>query len=416
MQTRLGSLAIKPEERVTVVSAFLLFFCVLCGYFMLRPVRETIGTVLGEGEVEDLFVATALASIAVVPIYGWACARLRRAVVLASVYGIFAVSLLVLAAVLRTDPGDPAAAKFFYVWISVFNLFVVSVFWTLMVDRMDDEKARRLFGIVAAGGTTGGLVAPLAAGLLIVPIGRTGILVVSACLFGIAILCQALLLRSLRGDTTAARSVGLERPIGGNPFAGITLVLRSPYLLGFCAFVLLLASTTTFLYFEQLRLVTETFPDENQRTQVFARIDFTVQALTLATQVFFTGTIARRLGVAVLLCAVPFAMVGGFLALAVVANFWVLAVVMIVRRAGEYALTRPGREILFTSVDTETKYKAKNLIDVVVYRGGDALSAQLRGGMRASEMSSAALALVGAGIAFVWALVGYWLARRHRAA
>jgi AAA family ATP:ADP antiporter len=416
MQTRLGSLAIKPEERVTVVSAFLLFFCVLCGYFMLRPVRETIGTVLGEGEVEDLFVATALASIAVVPIYGWACARLRRAVVLASVYGIFAVSLLVLAAVLRTDPGDPAAAKFFYVWISVFNLFVVSVFWTLMVDRMDDEKARRLFGIVAAGGTTGGLVAPLAAELLIVPIGRTGILVVSACLFGIAILCQALLLRSLRGDTTAARSVGLERPIGGNPFAGITLVLRSPYLLGFCAFVLLLASTTTFLYFEQLRLVTETFPDENQRTQVFARIDFTVQALTLATQVFFTGTIARRLGVAVLLCAVPFAMVGGFLALAVVANFWVLAVVMIVRRAGEYALTRPGREILFTSVDTETKYKAKNLIDVVVYRGGDALSAQLRGGMRASEMSSAALALVGAGIAFVWALVGYWLARRHRAA
>jgi AAA family ATP:ADP antiporter len=319
----------------------------------------------------------------------------------------------VLAAILRADPRDLAAAKFFYVWISVFNLFVVSVFWTLMVDRMDDERARRLFGIVAAGGTTGGLVAPLATELLIVPIGRTGILVVSACLFGIAILCQALLLRHLRRDPAAARSVGLERPIGGNPFAGITLVLRSPYLLGFCAFVLLLASATTFLYFEQLRLVTEAFADESERTQVFARIDFTVQALTLATQVFFTGSIARRLGVAVLLCSVPIAMVGGFLALAVIGNFWVLAVVMIARRAGEYALTRPGREILFTSVDTEAKYKAKNLIDVVVYRGGDALSAQLRGGLRASEMTAASLALVGAGIAFVWALVGYWLARRH---
>ncbi|HQR49910.1 MAG TPA: MFS transporter, partial [Steroidobacteraceae bacterium] len=284
--------------------------------------------------------------------------------------------------------------------------------WTLMVDRMDDERARRLFGIVAAGGTTGGLVAPLATDLLIVPIGRTGILVVAGCLFGIAILCQSLLLRHLRREPAAVRA-GQERPIGGNPFAGITLVLRSPYLLAFCAFVLLLASCTTFLYFEQLRVVTDAFPDEDQRTQVFARIDFTVQALTLATQVLFTGAIARRLGVAVLLCSVPIAMVGGFVALAVVGNMWVLAAVMIVRRAGEYALTRPGREILFTSVDTEAKYKAKNLIDVVVYRGGDALSAQLRGGLRASEMSSAALAMVGAGIAAVWALVGYWLARRH---
>lgn len=411
-QDRPGRLAIEPGERGAVVAAFLLFFCVLCGYFMLRPVRETIGTVLGEHEVEDLFVATWLASIAVVPLYGWACVRLPRAIVLASVYGIFGLSLLVLAAVLRADPEDLAAAKFFYVWISVFNLFVVSVFWTLMVDRMDDERARRLFGFVAAGGTTGGLVAPLATELLIVPIGRTGILVVSACLFGVAIVCQALLLRRLQ-QGSAARPEHLERPIGGNPFAGITLVLRSPYLLGFCAFVLLLASATTFLYFEQLRLVAEAFPDESRRTQVFARIDFTVQALTLGTQVFFTGSIARRLGVAVLLCSVPVAMMGGFLALAVIGNFWVLAVVMIVRRAGEYALTRPGREILFTSLDTEAKYKAKNLIDVVVYRGGDALSAQLRGGLRANEMSSAALALVGAGIASVWALVGYWLARRH---
>jgi ATP:ADP antiporter, AAA family len=408
-----GWLAVKPEERVTVVTAFLLFFCVLCGYFMLRPVRETIGTVLGEREVEGLFVATWLASIAVVPIYGWACVRLPRAVVLASVYGVFGASLLVLAAVLGADPRDLAAAKFFYVWISVFNLFVVSVFWTLMVDRMDDERARRLFGIVAAGGTTGGIVAPVATELLIVPIGRTGILVVSACLFGIAILCQALLLRSLRRDPATARAVGLERPIGGNPFAGITLVLRSPYLLAFCAFVLLLASATTFLYFEQLRLVTEAFPDENERTQVFARIDFTVQVLTLATQAFFTGAIARRLGVAVLLCSVPVVMAGGFLALAVVGNVWVLVAVMIARRAGEYALTRPGREILFTSVDTEAKYKAKNLIDVVVYRGGDALSAQLRGVLRARELTAASLALVGAGIAVAWALVGYWLARRH---
>ena len=414
MPSLLGRLGIAPGERGTVFAAFLLFFCVLCGYFMLRPVRETIGTSLGERDVENLFVATWLGSLAVIPLYGWACARLRRATVLALVHGVFGLSLFVLAAILRADPNDQSAARFFYVWISVFNLLIVSAFWTLMVDRMDDASARRLFGVIAAGGTTGGLAAPLITDLLIVPVGRTGILVISGCLFGVAILCQAVLLRRLDANSATAISSASDRPIGGNPFAGIRLVLASPYLLGICAFILLLAASTTFLYFEQLRYVAIAFPDEDTRTKVFARIDLAVQALTLATQVFFTGTIARRLGVAVLLCSVPVAMVGGFLALAVIGNVWILTAVMIARRAGEYALTRPGREILFTSVDTESKYKAKNLVDVVVYRGGDALAAQLRGGLRANEMGAAGIAVVGAGIALAWAMVGYWLARRHR--
>jgi AAA family ATP:ADP antiporter len=406
---------VEAHEQRPVAIAFMLFFCVLCGYFMLRPVRETIGTVLGEEEVENLFLATWIASIAVIPIYGLACSLLPRAVVLASVYALFGGSLLVLAAVMNADPENAAAARFFYVWISVFNLFVVSVFWTLMVDRSSGEQAKRLFGVIAAGGTVGGLIAPLATDALIEPIGRTGVLIVSASLFGVAILCQLFLLRTWRtaSGTTVAAPASANTRIGGNPFAGITQVLRSPYLLGFCAFVLLLASATTFLYFDQLRLVKEAYPDEDDRTQIFARIDFVVQALTLITQLLFTGRIARRLGVVVLLTSVPIAMVGGFLSLAIVSNFWILAVVMVARRAGEYALTRPGREILFTSVDTETKYKAKNLIDVVVYRGGDALSAQLRAGLKASGMSFGAIALVGAGLALLWALVGFWLARRH---
>lgn len=405
---------IEPDERPAVAAAFALFFCVLCGYFMLRPVRETIGTVLGEKEVEDLFVATWVGSIAVIPIYGLACSYLPRAVVLAAVYALFGGSLLVLAGEMNVDPGNLAAARFFYVWISIFNLFVVSVFWTLMVDRTSSEQAKRLFGVIAAGGTSGGLIAPIITDFLVERVGRTGVLVTSASLFAIAIVCQMILLRVWRRSPKAgADTSSREKPIGGNPFAGITRVLRSPYLLGFCLFVFLLASVTTFLYFDQLRLVKEAFPNEDDRTQVFARIDFVVQALTLLTQVFFTGRIATRLGLAVLLVSVPLAMLGGFLTLALISNFWVLAVVMVIRRAGEYALTRPGREILFTSVDTETKYKAKNFIDVVVYRGGDALSAQVRGGLKASDISSAALALVGAGLALVWAVVGWWLARRH---
>ncbi len=406
---------IEPEERPAVAAAFILFFCVLCGYFMLRPVRETIGTVLGEKEVQDLFVATWLGSIAVIPVYGLACSLLPRAAVLAAVYALFGGSLLVLAGEMNADPGNLAAARFFYVWISIFNLFVVSVFWTLMVDRSSPEQAKRLFGVIAAGGTLGGLIAPLATDLLIAWTGRTGVLVTSASLFAVAILCQVILLRlwRLQPKRPGTDPSSPERPIGGNPFAGITRVFRSPYLMGFSLFVLLLASVTTFLYFDQLRLVKEAFPNEDDRTQVFARIDFVVQALTLVTQLFFTGRIASKLGVAVLLVSVPLAMLGGFLTLALVGNFWVLAIVMIVRRAGEYALTRPGREILFTSVDTETKYKAKNFIDVVVYRGGDALSAQVRGALKASNMSFATLSLVGAGLALVWALVGLRLARRH---
>jgi ATP:ADP antiporter, AAA family len=407
---------IEPQERPAVAAAFALFFCVLCGYFMLRPVRETIGTVLGEKEVEDLFVATWVGSIAVIPIYGLACSYLPRAAVLAAVYALFGGSLLVLAGEMNVDPDNLAAARFFYVWISIFNLFVVSVFWTLMVDRTSSERAKRLFGVIAAGGTIGGLIAPVLTDFLIERVGRTGVLLTSASLFAAAIVCQVILLRVWRrSPKVGADTAGREKPLGGNPFAGITRVLRSPYLLGFCLFVFLLASVTTFLYFDQLRLVKEAFPNEDDRTQVFARIDFVVQALTLLTQLFFTGRIATRLGLGVLLVSVPLAMLGGFLTLAFISNFWVLAVVMVIRRSGEYALTRPGREILFTSVDTETKYKAKNFIDVVVYRGGDALSAQVRGGLKASDMSSAALALVGAGLAFVWTVVGWWLARRHEA-
>jgi len=408
---------VEPGETRAVFTALALFFCVLCGYFMLRPVRETVGTVLGEEEVSTLFVVTWGASILVIPLYGLLCSVLPRSVLLPLIYGIVSGSLIGVWALLEANPDSHGAARFFYVWISVLNLFIVSVFWTFMVDMFSSGQAKRLFGIIAAGGTLGGLLGPILTDVLVEPLGRNNLLLISAALFAVAIGFQLSLLRiwSVRREQQAAESGGHghERPIGGNPFAGITLVLRSPYLLGFSLFVILLASATTFLYFDQMRLMKEAFPDENDRTSMFARIDYIVQTLTLVTQLFFTSRIASRLGVVVLLTSVPIAMIGGFVTLAALGSFWVLAVVMVIRRAGEYALTRPGREILFTSVNTETKYKAKNLIDVVVYRGGDALSAQVRAGLAASGMAFSSIALCGAGVAFAWAVVGFWLARRH---
>jgi AAA family ATP:ADP antiporter len=205
-----------------------------------------------------------------------------------------------------------------------------------------------------------------------------------------------------------------ERPIGGNPFAGFTLILRSPYLAGIALFVILLASVNTFLYFEQLRVVSATFADTAQRTRVFSRLDYTVQTLTIISQLVLTGRIARKFGIGMLLTAVPILMFTGFLLLAAYGTFAVLAGVMITRRVGEYAFVRPGREMLFSRVDTESKYKAKNTIDVPVYRGGDAISGQVDAGLAASGWSASAVAMLAAGVTIVWATVGYLLGRARR--
>jgi AAA family ATP:ADP antiporter len=405
---------IEPEEIPAVVTAFLLFFCVLGGYFAVRPVRETVGTILGAERVTDLYVVTWIVSLAVVPLYGWACTKFRRSAFLPWIYGVVAISLLGVGLALATDESNLAVAQFFYVWISVLNLFIVSVFWSFLLELFDASQTRRLFGVIAAGGTTGALVGPLLTDMTVTWIGNPGVLYLGAGMFVIAIFCQRRLLRagaSMPSDPAAPRAP--DRPMGGNPFSGFSLVLKSPYLLGISLFVILLASVNTFLYFEQLRLVSETFTDNEQRTQVFARLDYIVQGLTVLLQLFITGRVASKLGVVVLLTVVPMIMVGGFLGLATVNTFAVLAVVFVARRVGEYAFIRPGREMLFSLVDTETKYKAKNLIDVPVYRGGDALAAQVKGALEAGGLSNVGVALLGAVLAAAWALNGWWLGRRQ---
>ncbi len=405
---------IEPDEIPAVVTAFLLFFCVLGGYFAVRPVRETVGTILGSERVTDLYVVTWIVSLAVVPLYGWACTKFRRSAFLPWIYGVVAVSLAGVGVMLATDEGNLAVAQFFYVWISVLNLFIVSVFWSFLLELFDANQTRRLFGVIAAGGTTGALIGPLLTDMSVTWIGNPGVLYMGAGFFVVAIFCQRRLLAvgaSMPSDPAAPRAP--DRPMGGNPFSGFSLVLKSPYLLGISLFVILLASVNTFLYFEQLRLVSETFTDNEQRTQVFARLDYIVQGLTVLLQLFITGRVASKLGVVVLLTVVPMIMVGGFLGLAAVNTFAVLAVVFVARRVGEYAFIRPGREMLFSLVDTETKYKAKSLIDVPVYRGGDALAAQVKGALEAGGLSNAGVALLGAVLAAAWALNGWWLGRRQ---
>ena len=403
----------EPHEVPAVLGGHVLFFLLFASYFMLRPVRETFGIAGGVDNLQWLYLGTFLATLVVVPLYGALAKKMQRRRLLPATYIFSAVVMTGFGISLITDPDNIWTARAFYIWLSVFNLFVISIAWSLMADVFNADQGHRLFGQIAAGASLGGLAGPLLSGLLVEPMGEGGLLLVSTGLLLTTLIAARYLIgwRERHGEPEE----GTEPPhvrIGGSIWAGLTLIARSPYLLGISLFVLLLTGVSTFLYFEQARVVEATFPDRTAQTQVFSAIDFAVQSLTIFIQIFVTGRLTRRLGVTVLLTAVPLTMMLGFGLLALAATFPVLVLVMIVRRVGEYALVRPGREMLFTNVDSETKYKAKNAIDTAVYRGGDVLAAWANVGIVAIGTTAAA-SIVGVGVAGAWAAVGWLLGRRH---
>ncbi|HEY0938826.1 MAG TPA: MFS transporter [Steroidobacter sp.] len=402
---------IHPNEIAAVVAAFFLFFFMWSGYFSVRPVRETIGTIIGRDKLADIWIITSVVSVLIIPVYGAVVARFRRSVFLPWAYGIVAIVLLITGLSLRGESINLGAGKFFYVFISVVNLFLLSVFWSFLLELFDRQQTKRLFGVIAAGGSAGALCGPLVSDLAVRFIGNSGVLFFGAALFVAAIFCQRVLLGVWSARTDAANRAE-DRPIGGNPFAGVTLILRSPYVLGIALFVVFISCVNTLLYFEQLRLVEENFPTLENRTQIFARFDWVVQTLTVLSQVFLTGRIADKFGVKALITFVPVIMIFAFGALAMSGAFAVLTVVVILRRSMEYAFVRPGREMLWSPLDKETKYKAKNTVDVPVYRGADALSAQLNNFVAGAGFGAGAVAWLGAGVAALWALLGWWLGRR----
>jgi AAA family ATP:ADP antiporter len=366
---------------------------------------------MGRENLADLWIFTWLASVAIVPIYGWLVARFRRSVFLPWTYGAVALSLVLVGLTLHDGIPSVRVGQFFWVLISVLNLFIISVFWSFLVELFRTDQAKRLFGVIAAGGTAGALAGPLFTDLAVATIGNAGVLYVGGALFALAVAAQRVLLRIWRERPVSVEPE--ERAIGGNPLGGISLIARSPYLLAIALFVFLLASVSTFLYFEQLRLVEAAIVDAEARTRFFARIDWIVQSLTIVSQLFLTGWIASRFGLATLLSMVPIVTVLGFAALAVWNTLPVLAVVFVGRRFGEYAFVRPGREMLWAPLDKETKYKAKNLVDVPVYRGGDAVVAQLQTGIEGAGVGPQAIAVIGGVTAAVWALNGWWIGRKH---
>ena len=406
---------VESGEQKAMLWAFCYFFVLLCSYYILRPMRDEMGVAGGVENLQWLFTGTFIAMLAMVPLFGWLTSRYPRATFLPMVYGFFIINLLMFYLLFSSDVADIWVARCFFIWVSVFNLFVVSVFWSFMTDIFSNRQARKLFGFIAAGGTAGALVGPALTATLVKPLGPENLMLASAVLLGCAMFCirQLIRWRMAYDDTDATISTSTGNPLGGSVLAGIRLVFQSPYLLGIALLMLLFTTLATFLYFQQAQIIRDTFSDPSERTAVFASIDLAVNLLTVLIQLFFTGRLVRWLGLPWTLALVPLLLALGFMALAVAPVLAVLAVVQIIRRAGNYAIMRPSREMLYVVLGQEEKYKAKNFIDTTVYRGGDAISAWIYTGLRSLGLGLSGIAWIAVPLAGLWALLAYRLGREQ---
>jgi len=412
---------VRPAERRAIVLGFAYFFALLASYYLLRPIREEMGIRSGVRSLQWNFTATFAALLLAVPAYSALFARVPRARAVPAVYRFFFVNLVLFWVLFRFGVWPVAVARTFYVWLSVFNLLVVAVFWSFMADLFSAEQGKRLFGFVAAGGSLGAILGSATAGLLVGPLGIAGVVALAAALLEVSARCAIALARWAHGRSdvpaaggAAAATRDEERPVGGTMFSGVTVVFRSPYLLALAAQMLLLTLVSTFLYFQQARIVSEAIPDSARRTELFAAVDLAVNVAAFALQALATGRLAAAFGLGPALTAVPVLTGAGLAALAAVPSIWVLAPLQAVRRVGHYALERPARDVLFTVVPREEKYKSKGFIDTVVYRGGDALAAWAYTGLAALGLAPRALALSAIPAAGLSLAVALWLARRER--
>jgi len=405
--------SILPAERTAVLWAFLYFFSILCGYYILRPLRDEMGIVGGVKNLPWQFTATFVVMLLAVPFYSAVVARFPRRTIIPVVYRFCALNLLGFLLLDRVGVSEVWVARVFFVWVSVFNLFVVSIFWSFMVDTFRAEQGKRLFGAIAAGGSIGAIAGPTIATLLVKPFGRAGLYVAAALLLEAAVFC----VRRLVGWAEAHESGGVgqapDRAVGGGVLAGFRLALASPYLLAIAGMMLAYTITSTVIYADQARIVSATIQDSSLRTALFARIDLWVNVVALVAQSVATGWVLTALGLGVALCVLPVLTAGGFLGLGLVPGLATLVAVQIARRGIQYGLERPSREVLFTVVSTEEKYKAKAFIDTVVFRGGDAAAIWAYDAVRSigppASVVTAAMLVVCAG----WIGVALFAARRH---
>jgi AAA family ATP:ADP antiporter len=404
-------LDVRPTERAALLLGFAFHFCVLASYYLVRPLRDALGLEGGADKLQWLFTATFVVMLLMVPVFGALASRLPATRFVPLIYRVIALSMLVFGLLIANQAAPVMVGRVFFVWISIYNLFIVSIFWSVLVDRFSSEQGRRLFGCIAAGGTFGTFIGPLLAATMATRLGPLALTVAAAVLLEVAVRCYRALLS--RTQSQSGNTLLDERRMGGSILGGITLILHSPYLLGLVLFMLLHTSAATLLYFEQGRIVAGSYADVGSRTQFFAIVDLIVSALTLTFQLLLTAPLIRLVGIGGALAALPLATIAAFVAMALAPVPTTVALAQGLRRAVEFAIVRPAREVLWTVVSREEKYKAKNVIETLVYRGGDAASGWLSAGLTALGAGFGLVAVVIVPFAGLWGGLCLWLARQQ---
>ncbi len=409
---------VEPNELQATVLSFLFVFILMVAYFILRPVRDAMASDWSRAEVSWLWTSTFVFSVIAVTIYGGLISRIRFSRVVPSVYVFFATTFAVFYFGSRYVADSTIVDKVFYVWLSVFSLFHVSVFWSFMSGLFSKEQAPRLFAIIGTGASVGAIVGPTIPTFFADNVGTMNLMLIAAGLLLIPVLIisklEELKVTEL-GNAELKADLSQAERLGKNPFSGFMLFIKNPYLLGIGVFILLYVTMSTFIFMELREMLAEF--DREYRTQIFGGIDLAVNTLTVVIAIFVTGRLTTRFGMAATLGLIPLLMVGGWLIVAAIPLLAVLVGLQIARRAGNYAVTRPGREMLFTQVDSETRYKAKPVIDIVVYRGGDMVTAWVHTGLKETlSFGLPGVAITGAIIAAVWAVMGAYLGRQYNRA
>ncbi len=404
------------KEGAAFVWSFLYFFSILTAYFILRPIRDAMGIASGVGFLPWLFTGTFFVMLAVMPVYGALVSRFPRHKFMPYVYIFFIVNILIFWYFFANEIRMDIVAQVFFIWLSVFNVFVVSIFWSFMVDIYKSGDSKVLFGMIASGGTIGGILGPSIVTFFTETIGTESLLLISAAVLSFSVVCiyKLVSLRKESLEDEVEQGAGAEKAIGGGMLSGVTEILRSRYLMGVTTMVFLLSLTATFAYFQQGTMIYDTISDTDERVQIFGLIDLSVSIGALIFQVFIAGPVLSNYGVKGGIIVLPIVTVAGFALLAISPTIGVFIIFQTFRRASEYGMFEPSRQNLFGVVSREQKYKSKNFIDTVVFRGGDVANSwfynMLSSGL---GLTMSKVAMVGVPIAAVWGLLGWKLGKKH---
>lgn len=413
---------VRRDERTAWCFSFLTLFLILCGYYMIRPIRETLGVDIGAENLQWLFMATFAGMLLINPLFAGLASRWSGQIIVPGIYLTFTLSMLLFGLLLSRPGSSMIIASAFYIWVSIFNYLMVSVFWSVLADRFTSEQSKRLFGSVAAGGTLGALCGPLITSLFIGRTGIPGVLFLSASFFFLVTISSVMLVASVHKVSKEqepdhpARQSQLQSALGGSPWSGMGHTLTSSYLRTIGIYMMLGSAVGSMIYMQQNRIVDELIPREDRPT-FFARTDLAVNFLALFTELFLAGPMFSRMGLRFPLTALPLIGIIGIPVLAASPTPFTVAALLILRRAAEYALAKPAREVLFTVVTREQKYKSKNFIDTVLARAGDTLGVWTPNaliwltGQNAFSPLLLAFAAIPPGIAF--AAAGIWLAKEQ---